>query len=112
MGDALTSCQSSVQMQSLFQGAERSGVVAMQSRPFASLQPDDFQPGSITIAQKPGCTHVFAWTRVPAGWGWDPSDKMAIGNTRLPQSGHPMILAPEYRPADPPPPRVNNYDNH
>jgi len=112
MSDALTSCQSSVQMQSLFQDAERSGVVAMQSRPFAALQPDDFQPGSITIAQKPGGTHVFAWTRVPAGWNWDPGDKMAIGNTGLPQYGDRMILAQEYVTGNPDAPGELEHNQH
>jgi hypothetical protein len=96
LSNSLMNCQSSSQMQTLFQQSERTGAVAMEAVPFAQLQPDVFQPGSITIAQKPGGTHVFAWTRVPAGWNWDPSDMMAIGNTGLPQFGDRMILAQEY----------------
>ena len=96
MSDQLADSQSSVEMKNLFEQAARTGVVKVQSRPFAMLRPEDVQPGSFTIAQKPGGTHVFGWTRVPAGWGWHPSDKMAIGNTGLPQFGDRMILAQEY----------------
>ena len=96
MSDALANSQSSVEMKNLFRVAARDGVVKMLDRPFAMLKPEDVKPGSITIAEKPGGTHVFAWTRVPAGWGWYPGDKMAIGNTGLPQYGDRMILAQEY----------------
>jgi len=100
MSDELTNSQSSSEMQHLLQRAERSGIVRIHSRPFAQLRPDDIQPGSLTIAQKPGGTHVFGWTRVPTGWNWYPGDKMAIGNTGLPQYGDHMILAQEYVTAD------------
>ncbi|MBV9861287.1 MAG: hypothetical protein JO267_03975 [Alphaproteobacteria bacterium] len=96
LNNALTNCQSSVQMRALFQQAAQQGIVDVANVPFAQLSPDDFQPGTLTIAQKPGGTHVFGWTRVFAGWNWDPSDKMAIGNTGLPQFGDRMILAQEY----------------
>ncbi|MBV9860978.1 MAG: hypothetical protein JO267_02400 [Alphaproteobacteria bacterium] len=96
LSPALATSQSSVETRSLFQAAAQQGLVQLYSRAFAQLTPNDFQPGSLTIAQKPGGTHVFAWTRVPAGWNWDPSDKMAIGNTGLVQFGDRMILAQEY----------------
>jgi len=96
MSDALTICQSSSQMQTLLQQAAQQGIVELNSTPFALLTAADIQPGSLTIAQKPGGTHVFGWTRVPQGWNWDPSDKMAIGNTGLPQFGDRLILAQEY----------------
>ena len=112
MSDALTSCQSSVQMQSLFAAAARAGVVTMKSRPFAALRPEDFRPGSITIGQKPGGTHVFAWTRVPTGWQWDPSDMMAIANTGLPQFGDRMILAQEYVTGNPAAPGELEHNRH
>ena len=53
------------------------------------------------IAQKPGGTHVLAWTRVLEFWRWSPTAKMAIGNTGLPQFGNRLILAQEYVSDDP-----------
>jgi hypothetical protein len=101
MGDALANSQSSVEMKGLLLQAAKTGVVQMRSKPFAQLRPEDIRPGSLTIAQKPGGTHVFGWTRVPAAWDWSPGDKMAIGNTGLVQFGDRMILAQEYVTASP-----------
>lgn len=53
------------------------------------------------IAQKPSGTHVFGWTRVPTAWRWNRNNKMAIGNTGLPQFGDRMILAQEFLTDDP-----------
>ena len=96
MSDALTTSQYSPQMLSLLQKAGAQGYVQIVTRPFAALRPADILPGSLMVAQKPGGTHVFGWTRVAAGWNWDPGDKMAIGNTGLAQFGDRMILAQEY----------------
>jgi hypothetical protein len=96
MSAALTNSQSSDEMRRLFIAAARAGIVRLRSVPFAQLRAEDFEPGSITIAQKPGGTHVFGWTRVPQGWHWFPGDLMAVGNTGLPQFGDHMILAQEY----------------
>jgi len=112
MSDALTNCQSSAQMLPLFQQAQRAGVVDVINRPFAQAQWSDFLPGSITIAQKPGGTHVFAWTRVPAGWRWATNDMMAIGNTGLPQFGDRMILAQEFVTGSPDQPGELEHNQH
>jgi len=96
MSDELACSQSSIEMEGLFKHAKKAGIVEMVSRPFAELEPGDFRPGSLTIAQKPGGTHVFGWTRVPKGWKWEPGDKMAISNTGLAPFGNRMILAQEY----------------
>jgi hypothetical protein len=101
MSDDLANSQSSDEMKDLFEQAKSHGLVEMHNLPFARLQPDDFRPGCVTIAQKPGGTHVFGWTRVPTGWNWYPGDTMAIGNTGLPQYGDHMILAQEYVTRDP-----------
>jgi hypothetical protein len=112
MSDQLANSQSSAEMKNLFERAARSGVVAIESRSFAKLRPADIQPGSLTIAQKPGGTHVFGWTRVPTGWHWFPGDRMAIGNTGLPQYGDHMILAQEYVSADPLEWREPSHNDH
>lgn len=112
MSDSLTTCQSSAQMQSLFQQAAKAGVAEVVSRPFAQLKPSDFEPGSITIGQKPGGTHVIAWTRVPAGWRWAPNDLMAVANTGLPQYGDRMILAQEYVTSNPELPGELDHNQH
>lgn len=96
MSDALTNCQSSAELKNLCEQAARTGILHIERRPFAQLKADDVRPGSLTIAQKPGGTHVFGWTRVPLVWNWSPGDKMAIGNTGLAQYGDRMILAQEY----------------
>jgi hypothetical protein len=101
MNNELANSQSSVEMQALFQQAASAGIVEMRSVPFAQTQSSDFLPASMTIAKKPGGTHVFGWTRVPTGWNWSAGDKMAIGNTGLPQFGDRMILAQEYVTDDP-----------
>jgi hypothetical protein len=101
LSPALASCQSSDEMRRLFEAAARAGMVRVRSVPFARSRAEDFLPGGITIAQKPGGTHVFGWTRVPKGWDWYPGDKMAVGNTGLPQFGDHMILAQEYVTAAP-----------
>lgn len=101
MSDALANSQSSDEMRRLFAAAARAGLVRIATVPFAQLRAADIQPGGLTIAQKPGGTHVFGWTRVPKGWDWDPGDKMAVGNTGLPQFGDHMILAQEYVTAAP-----------
>ncbi|HEX3861385.1 MAG TPA: hypothetical protein VHY35_06790 [Stellaceae bacterium] len=112
MSDALTTCQSSAQMRPLFEQAANASVVEIVSRPFAQLQPGDFLPGSITIGQKPGGTHVFAWTRIPAGWQWAANDLMAVGNTGLPQFGDRMILAQEYVTENPELPGELEHNQH
>ncbi|MGH6988353.1 MAG: hypothetical protein ACREE3_00530 [Stellaceae bacterium] len=96
MNEALANSQSSDELRRLFEAAARAGIVRVRHVPFARLRAADFLPGSITIAQKPGGTHVFGWTRVPKGWHWYPGDMMAVGNTGLPQFGDHMILAQEY----------------
>lgn len=90
--------QSSAEMKSLFARETRAGAswFEIDEKPFSELKATDVLPGSLMIAQKPGGTHVFGWTRVPRGWGWSNGDKMAIGNTGLPQFGSRMILAQEY----------------
>ena len=95
---SLATTQSSVEMKSLFSGLARSGATwfDMKTVPFSQLRASHVKPGSIMIAQKPGGTHVFAWTRVLGFWNWSPSAKMAIGNTGLKQFGSRMILAQEY----------------
>jgi hypothetical protein len=100
MSDQLANCQSSAELKSLCEQAARAGVLQVERRAFARLKPEDVRPGSLTIAQKPGGTHVFGWTRVPAAWNWSRGDKMAIGNTGLVQYGDRMILAQEYVSAD------------
>jgi hypothetical protein len=100
MSDHLADCQSSAELKNLCEQAARAGVLQVERRAFAQLRPEDVRPGSLTIAQKPGGTHVFGWTRVPGGWNWSPGDKMAIGNTGLAQYGDRMILAQEYVSAD------------
>jgi hypothetical protein len=112
LSDQLANSQSSAEMKNLFEHAALSGAVEIENRPFATLQPSDIQPGSLTIAQKPGGTHVFGWTRVPAGWHWFPGDRMAIGNTGLPQYGDHMILAQEYVSADPLEWREPSHNDH
>jgi hypothetical protein len=112
MNAELANSQSSVEMQNLFQQAAHAGLVSMRSVPFARLQPADFLPGSLTIAKKPGGTHVFGWTRVPAGWNWFAGDMMAIGNTGLPQFGDRMILAQEYVTGDPAAPGELAHNQH
>lgn len=101
MSDELANCQSSAELKNLCEQAARAGVLEVVRRPFAQLKPEDVKPGSLTIAQKPGGTHVFGWTRVPLAWNWSPTDKMAIGNTGLVQYGDRMILAQEYISGDP-----------
>src|SRR6185437_191766 len=96
MSDAMVNSQSSSELAHLCDQAAREGVVEVVRRPFARLRAEDVKPGSLTIAQKPGGTHVFGWTRVPAAWNWSSGDKMAIGNTGLAQYGDRMILAQEY----------------
>ncbi|KYG66224.1 hypothetical protein AZI86_03950 [Bdellovibrio bacteriovorus] len=95
--------QSSVEMKSIAIKAYNSGAawLTVQEVPFANLQNYHVPPGSIMIAQKPGGTHVFGWSRVPRIWGWNPTDKIAIGNTGLPQFGDRMILAQEILADDP-----------
>jgi hypothetical protein len=90
--------QSSSEMKNIFVSLINSGVpwLRIQRRAFSQLRAEDITPGSLMIAQKPGGTHVFGWTRVPQGWHWDFADKMAIGNTGLAQFGDRMILAQEY----------------
>ncbi len=112
MSDALANCQSSVELKNLCEQAARTGIVQVERRPFAQLKPEDVLPGSLTIAQKPGGTHVFGWTRVPAAWNWSPGDKMAIGNTGLAQYGDRMILAQEYVSADPLENVANPHNDH
>jgi hypothetical protein len=112
MNPQLADCQLSSQMEALFQQAAAAGLVAMQSVPFSQLQPADFLPGSMTIAQKPGGTHVFGWTRVPTGWNWAPGDMMAVGNTGLAPYGDRMILAQEYVTADPSAPGELQHNQH
>jgi hypothetical protein len=101
MSRRLATTQSSTEMQKFFMAAQRTGIVAVESKLFDELRYDDFRPGSLTIAHKPGGTHVFGWTRVPNGWNWEPCALMAIGNTGLPQFGDHMILAQEYVTCDP-----------
>jgi hypothetical protein len=101
MSDALTDCQSSAELKTLCEAAARMGLMTVERRPFDQLTAADVGPGSLTIAEKPGGTHVFGWTRVPAGWHWSRGDKMAIGNTGLAQYGDRMILAQEYISGDP-----------
>jgi hypothetical protein len=79
---------------------------------FNDLQNRDVEPGSLMIAQKPGGTHVFGWTRVPAFWGWVASDKMAVGNTGLPQFGDRMILAQEFLTEEPSNPSEFAHNQH
>jgi hypothetical protein len=95
--------QSSSKMKTLFAREARAGAnwFSIVDLPFSQLRAADVLPGSLMIAQKPGGTHVFGWTRVPRGWGWANGDKMAIGNTGLPQFGSRMILAQEYITDDP-----------
>lgn len=112
LNEALTTSQLSSQMRDLFQQAARQEIVRYATKPFSSLQAADVLPGSLMIAQKPGGTHVFGWTRVPAGWRWDPSDKMAIGNTGLPQFGDRMILAQEYVTGAPNLPGEQDHNQH
>lgn len=100
MSDAMVNSQSSAELARLCVEAARAGLVEVVRRPFARLKAEDVKPGSLTIAQKPGGTHVFGWTRVPAAWNWSSGDKMAIGNTGLAQYGDRMILAQEYVSAD------------
>lgn len=107
MSRRLASTQSSAEMQRLFMAAQTEGIVTVANRPFAQLRHTDFSPGSLTIAHKPGGTHVFGWTRVPAGWNWEPCAMMAIGNTGLPQFGDHLILAQEYVTCDPSEPAHN-----
>ncbi len=94
----LLTTQSSAEMKSLAKQAVRNGAhwIEVREISFANLRAEDIHPGSIMIAEKPGGTHVFGWTRVPQGWGWSAGDKMAIGNTGLPQFGNRMILAQEF----------------
>ena len=101
MSEQLVNSQSSAEMKRLFDAAAKAGIVTIENRPFARLRSGDFHPGGITIARKPGGTHVFGWTRIPRGWHWFPGDRMAVGNTGLPQYGDHMILAQEYVTADP-----------
>jgi len=96
MSDAMVNSQSSSELAHLCDQAAREGIVEVVRRPFSRLKAEDVKPGSLTIAQKPGGTHVFGWTRVPAAWNWSSGDKMAIGNTGLAQYGDRMILAQEY----------------
>lgn len=101
MSRRLASTQSSIEMQRLFEAAEKIGIVTAESKPFGRLNYRDFRPGSLSIARKPGGTHTFGWARVPTGWNWEPCAMMAIGNTGLPQFGDHMILAQEYVTCDP-----------
>lgn len=96
LDNRLTDSQSSSELNRLFTNDQKTGFVRVKSIPFESLHREDFSPGSLLIAQKPGGTHVMGWTRVPSGWGWDPRDLMAIGNTGLFPYGNRMILAQEY----------------
>jgi hypothetical protein len=112
MNPELADSQSSIEMQTLFRQAAQYGLVQIQSVPFAQLQPADFLPGSLTIARKPGGTHVFGWTRVPAGWNWFAGDMMAVGNTGLAQYGDRMILAQEYVTGDPGAPGELEHNQH
>jgi hypothetical protein len=68
MSDALTDCQSSAELKMLCQNAARAGLMTVARRPFDQMIAADVRPGSLTIAEKPGGTHVFGWTRVPAAW--------------------------------------------
>lgn len=90
--------QSSSEMKALFYKAYNSGKSRLNIRevPFERLVNSDVPPGSLMIAQKPSGTHVFGWTRVPSAWRWSANNKMAIGNTGLPQFGDRMILAQEF----------------
>lgn len=99
----LATTQSSVEMKALFNQLARSGETwfEIKTYPFAQLQASHVKPGSIMIAQKPGGTHVIAWTRVLDFWNWSYSAKMAIANTGLPQFGSRLILAQEYISDDP-----------
>jgi hypothetical protein len=101
LSDELANSQSSAEMAALFERTALAGIVRVRRRRFAQLSAEDILPGSLMIAHKPGGTHVFGWTRVPQGWKWYPADKMAIGNTGLPQFGDHMILAQEYVSGDP-----------
>jgi len=112
MNAELANSQSAVEMQSLFQQAASAGLVQMQSVPFAQLQPADFRPGSLTIAKKPGGTHVFGWSRVPIGWNWCADDMMAVGKTGLAPYGDRMILAQEYVTGDPAAPGELAHNQH
>lgn len=98
MPEVLETTQSSSEMKALFQKLVKDGATwfSLKSYNFSDLKAQNVQPGSLMIAQKPGGTHVFGWTRVISFWGWSTSDKMAIGNTGLPQFGNRMILAQEY----------------
>ncbi|MGZ3726562.1 MAG: hypothetical protein ACXWQQ_12215 [Pseudobdellovibrio sp.] len=98
LNEDLATTQSSVEMKKLFLRLAAQGArwFDIQDYPFSQLRAQDIQPGSLMIAQKPGGTHTFAWTRVFGFWNWTPTDKMAIGNTGLPQFGSRMILAQEY----------------
>jgi hypothetical protein len=98
LSDQLATTQSSVEMKKLFIQLAASGATwfDLHYYPYSKLQAHNILPGSLMIAQKPGGTHTFGWTRVFGFWGWSPNDKMAIGNTGLPQFGSRMILAQEY----------------
>jgi hypothetical protein len=64
--------------------------------PYQQLTVYHVQPGDFMVGQKPGGTHVFAWTRVPSAWNWSPGSLMAIANTGLKSYGQRMIFAQEY----------------
>ena len=111
---SLTVSQSSEEMKNGFIQLARNHVPWLQvvHLPFANLITADVPAGSLMIAQKPGGTHVFGWTRVAAGWNWSAGDKMAIGNTGLPQFGDRMILAQEYLTDQPAAPGELEHNQH
>lgn len=96
--ESLATTQSSVEMKALFMQLARKGETwfEIKTYPFHQLQAAHIKPGSLMIAQKPGGTHVLAWTRVLDFWNWSESSKIAVANTGLPQFGSRLILAQEY----------------
>jgi hypothetical protein len=76
---------------------QHSAVVTVQRHSIDALTVRDLAPGDILVGAKGDGNHVMVMARVPANWGWNPADLMAIGNTGLPQFGPPaMRLAQEY----------------
>lgn len=72
-------------------------TVSMRKYFINDLTIDDLLPGDILIGAKGDGNHAMVMARVPADWGWNPRDLMAVGNTGLPQFGPPaMRLAQEY----------------
>lgn len=104
LNSKIITSQSSVELKAFFLAAARTNpsAVSVTELRFEDLTAFDVMPGNIMIAQKPGGTHVFAWTRVPLSWKWSETAKMAVGNTGLAQFGAPrMILAQEYLTSEP-----------